>query len=46
MVLPRQELFITWKLIIWNLFPSASEIRHVQEINDFEYKGAELVVGA
>lgn len=36
--LHRQELFITLKLIISNLFPSAKKICHVQEINDSEYE--------
>lgn len=37
-VLHREGYSLLQKCIIWNLFPSATKICHVQEINDIEYK--------
>lgn len=37
-VLHRKGYSLLQKCIIWNLFPSATKICHVQEINDVEYK--------
>ena len=37
-VLHRKGYSLLQKCIIWNLFPSATKVCHVQEINDAEYK--------